>query len=193
MANLSIEQLEALWIKAGGDKALAPTMAAIAMGESSGNAGVVNSIGCVGLWQVNQPVWVGSHKDWSKDWLKNPSNNAAAAVAIYKAQGLTAWEAYTNGSFRKWLTEAESVLGKVEHDVASFLKGIAEGATSPVTGLIGSLLQLPKEVTSFLSALEKPVQGLMWFVNPANWARILAGVFGFILLGAGLIALGMAA
>jgi hypothetical protein len=58
---------------------------------------------------------------------------------------------------------------------------------------IGQLLRLPSEVTDLLTAMEEPVKAVMWLVNPANWARIIAGFFGFLLLIAGLITLGMSA
>lgn len=78
-------------------------MAAIAMAESSGRTDVVNSIGCVGLWQINQPVHVKANPKWTQAWLKNPFNNAFAAKKIYASQGLRAWEVYTNGMYAKYL------------------------------------------------------------------------------------------
>src|SRR5262252_4144178 len=49
-------QLQRLWIAAGGDPALAPTMAAIAeQRESGGWSGAWNSTGATGLWQVEWP------------------------------------------------------------------------------------------------------------------------------------------
>lgn len=93
MAQYTYAQLEGLWIDAGGSKKLAPLMAAIAMAESSGNSDVVNSIGACGLWQIHpyQPN------------CKTPQANAKMAVAKYRSQGLQAWEAYTNGSYKKFL------------------------------------------------------------------------------------------
>jgi hypothetical protein len=68
-------------------------MAAIAMAESSGDAGVVNSIGACGLWQIH-PYQAG---------CQSAQANAKMAVGKYRSQGLTAWEAYTNGNYRKFL------------------------------------------------------------------------------------------
>lgn len=59
----------------------------VAMAESSGNASDVNSIGCVGLLQINQPVHVGSHPKWTVSWLKDPMNNLAAGLVLYNAAG----------------------------------------------------------------------------------------------------------
>lgn len=81
--------------RAGGLPGDPGVWAAIAMAESSGRTDVVNSIGCVGLWQINQPVHVKSHPTWTVKWLQNPVNNAKAAAVIYRGQGFSAWEAYT--------------------------------------------------------------------------------------------------
>ena len=42
MADYTYGQLETLWTNAGGSKALAPLMAAIALAESGGNPGALN-------------------------------------------------------------------------------------------------------------------------------------------------------
>jgi hypothetical protein len=68
-------------------------MAAIALAESGGRSGVVNSIGACGIWQIHP----------SQAGCTNANKNAKMAVAKYRSQGLTAWEAYTNGSYRKFL------------------------------------------------------------------------------------------
>ncbi|HUY49818.1 MAG TPA: transglycosylase SLT domain-containing protein [Streptosporangiaceae bacterium] len=188
MATYSYAQLEGLWIQAGGSKSLAPLMAAIALAESSGNPGAHNASGASGLWQI-----LGAPTGWtgSTDWY-NPQVNARAAVAKYREQGLAAWEAYTNGAYKQYLkggvtaTVPGGTPGKQIHIPGT---PVSVGAS----GLLGNLLSLPSQVTDFLTALERPVQGLMWFVNPANWARIIAGLFGFFLLGAALITLGLAA
>jgi hypothetical protein len=73
------------------------TATAVALAESSGRYWVVNSIGCVGLWQINVPV----HKQWTTAAMKDPAQNAAAAMTLYngaKSAGRnpwSPWEAYT--------------------------------------------------------------------------------------------------
>ncbi len=75
-------------------------MAAICQAESGGNASAVNPSGCgVGLGQVN----VFAHTQYSAADMMDPSANADASYAIYQSQGLTAWEAYTNGAYRQYL------------------------------------------------------------------------------------------
>lgn len=91
-------QLETLWVLAGGNPALANTMARIALAESGGNVDAHNASGASGLWQIMVP---------SNNWaipggasnVYNAMDNARAAVAIYKAQGLHAWSTYTSGAY----------------------------------------------------------------------------------------------
>lgn len=59
----------------------------VAMAESGGDARVVNSIGCVGLLQINQPVHVASHPKWTRAWLQDPMNNLTAGLVLFKAGG----------------------------------------------------------------------------------------------------------
>jgi hypothetical protein len=59
-------------------------------------------------------------------------------------------------------------------------------AASAAGGVIASVLSLPSDVTGMFSQAEQLAQGAMWFFNPENWARIIAGAFGFLLLCCGL-------
>jgi transglycosylase-like protein with SLT domain len=73
---------------------VAPLMAAIAMAESGGNSDARNTdSGACGLWQIH-PCEPGSN---------NPMTNAQIAVRKYNSQGLGAWEAYTNGSYKRFM------------------------------------------------------------------------------------------
>lgn len=104
---LSFSQLEALYIQAGGSRKLAPTMAAIALAESSGHPNALNdnpSTGdySVGLWQIN---YYGALRDartkryGSPQALTNPLLNAQAAVdlAEHSSSGLHNWSTYNSG------------------------------------------------------------------------------------------------
>src|SRR5262245_8069985 len=104
-------QLSQLWSEAGGPPAIAHLMAAIAMAESGGR---VNAIGPMtrfgqakGLWQILGQLVPGN--------IFNPLVNARNAVAKWHLQGLSAWEAYTNGNYRQFLAGGgairEPVLG----------------------------------------------------------------------------------
>lgn len=77
-------------------------MVATCKAESGFREEVVNSIGCVGLFQINAPV----HKKYDARRLKEGEYNTKAALEIYNSQGLRAWEAYTNGAYKKYVDEA---------------------------------------------------------------------------------------
>ena len=93
----SKRQLMDLWVRAGGPRDKAGLMASIALAESGGQPGITNrqGSGATGLWQILGNPFPGNPKD--------PLTNARMAVAKYKTQGLGAWEAYTNGSYRRYL------------------------------------------------------------------------------------------
>jgi len=203
--TLTAAQVIALWIKAGGSITSAPMALARAIAESSLQSGVTSSNPDggtnVGIWQLDTK---GVGSGYSVAQLQNPLTNAQITV-----------KATNNGAnWSDWADAYQLYLNQAQGDVAAFsssaagnsgglagyaddllkdVEGIATSGASAVTGLAGQLLQLPSQVTDFLTALEQPVQKLMWIVNPTSWARIIAGIFGFLLLGAGLITLGMAA
>jgi len=128
----SYAQLEALWIQAGGSKAKAPLMAAIALAESGGRANAIspkNTDGSVdrGLWQINSVHGAASTTD--------PLANAKAAVKIESTQGLKAWTTYTNGAYKKFLK------GNVSPDNNGLPTGSTSTATdASLTGDIGGAI-----------------------------------------------------
>lgn len=109
MTTYTYAQLEGLWTQAGGSSTLAPLMAAIALAESSGDSNSKNTEPCgtgsyaEGLWQICFPL--------NSQYVPGgnplvPSANASAAVAIVKAQGLTAWTTYSSGAYKKYYNGA---------------------------------------------------------------------------------------
>lgn len=99
-------QLEQLWVNAGGAPALAQTMAAIALAESSGIPTQLNTKDhngaqtSAGLWQIS----TGTHELPSPNWA-DPQVNAQLAVQKYNSQGLTAWGTYTSGEYLSFLNQ----------------------------------------------------------------------------------------
>lgn len=111
---------------AGWPEALIPIMAAIGQSESSGDpTSYRNCPGngyCIitqggrtyttrevpgqgpersaGLWQVNLRAW----PQYSAEWLRDPINNAKAALEIYKRQGFRAWGSFTDGGYKKYFS-----------------------------------------------------------------------------------------
>src|SRR5205085_6631082 len=86
--------LSSLWVQAGGSPGVSALMASIALAESGGNPTAHNPSGASGLWQILGVPFPGNPMD--------PMTNARMAVAKYQSQGLGAWEAYTNGAYRKF-------------------------------------------------------------------------------------------
>ena len=97
----SYAQLEGLWINAGGSKALAPTMAAIAMAESGGCSSAQNPSGATGLWQI-----LGAVNPADQAGLTDPAVNANEAALKYETQGLGAWATYTSGAYKQYMNGA---------------------------------------------------------------------------------------
>jgi hypothetical protein len=97
VTDYSYGQLETLWENAGGSKALAPLMAAIALAESGGNSAAENPSGASGLWQILGAVNAGDQGQ-----LFNPQVNAHEAVLKYTTQGLGAWTTYTSGAYEQY-------------------------------------------------------------------------------------------
>lgn len=127
----SYAQLEQLWINAGGPKAIAPLMAAIALAESGGyekRISAPNSDGSIdrGLWQINSVHGAASTTE--------AKSNAASAVKIYNSQGLRAWTTYTNGAYKQYMK------GSVAPD-PNLPSGstTAGGGTTQQAGLTGDL------------------------------------------------------
>lgn len=106
----TLKQLQDILRAAGWDENLIVTMAAVGMGESSGNSSAVNPgipVGrefSVGLWQINTKV----HKTYTVEQLKNPAINAKEALRVYKSQGLKAWGAYSDGRYKEHLAASEA-------------------------------------------------------------------------------------
>jgi hypothetical protein len=119
--------LASLWVRAGGPRDVANLMGAIALAESGGNPSIVNSIGASGLWQIHPG---------GKQYL-DPMTNAQTAVSKYSTQGLGAWEAYTNGAYRKYMARG----GRVGQSYVPFGGAFGDGAdfiaTRPQSIVVG--------------------------------------------------------
>lgn len=203
--TLSVAQMYALARSAGLSVPRAVTAAAVGMAESSGETAVTsaNPDGGtnVGIWQLDTK---GKGAGYTVAQLQNPATNAKVmAKGTNNGADWSAWETYGSGAYTRFLGQAQTA-SRAESSggpswISQALKAITGAAAGAVgespgaSGALGQLLQLPSQVTDFFTALEKPVQAAMWLFNPTSWARIMAGLFGFLLLGAGLITLGMAA
>ncbi len=97
------------------------TWVAVALAESGGNANAHNPRGedSRGLWQINMRA----HTSWLAGRnLFDPATNAWAAKKVCDSQGVRAWGAYTNGSYRRYLGRGNAAAAAVS----------ARPATTPV-------------------------------------------------------------
>jgi hypothetical protein len=212
MATLSITQMYALARGAGLPAANAVVAAAIGMAESSGRAAVTSSNPDggtnVGIWQLDTK---GVGSGYTVAQLQDPATNAKVmAKGSGNGTDWGEWATYASGAYTAYLTQAKAAqssessggpgwLGDALNGIGDYVRaalgygGPVANAADKATGSLGSLLQLPSQVTDFLTALEQPVKAAMWLASPSNWARIIAGIFGFLLLAAGLVTIGMSA
>lgn len=130
----SFAQLEQFAIQGGFPSSLAPTMAAIAMAESSGNnvvqQGQPYSTTGWGLWQItpgNSVPQFGTDQA-----LLNPVANAQAAFAKYKGQGLSAWTTYTSGAYLKFMQGNVTPANDGSSGGGSSAGGVVNDILSPV-------------------------------------------------------------
>jgi hypothetical protein len=203
----SFAQLEGLWIQAGGNRTIAPVMAAIALAESRGDPNATGAAGEKGLWQILPRVW-GSLATY------DPLGNARGAVHILHAQGLTAWTTYTNGAYKHFLSSAAPQnaptgtgqgSGTTAGSRGSGGTSGTPGAPNPAatkTGQPGGggilqdilgYLELPVDAFQAVTgAITNTEEGLLaiaapavkfahaldWFFVPSHWIRIFAGLAG---------------
>jgi phage-related protein/murein DD-endopeptidase MepM/ murein hydrolase activator NlpD len=163
----SKDELAALWRRANGNLGNANLMAAIALAESNGNPNAYNPSGATGLWQILGNPFPGNARD--------PLTNARMAGAKLRTQGLGAWEAYTNGAYRKYLSGSGGMLGKI---------GDVIGAVGGVLGdLLSSGADFILDKLPGVGSLPDWIQGL--------GKHLLGGVTGWVKdKVAGLIGLG---
>jgi hypothetical protein len=162
----SYAQLEGFWIQAGGPKAVAPIAAAIAMAESGGDnvkqQGQPAATTGWGIWQITP----------GDSSLLDPTTNAKAAVAKYKAAGNTfqPWTTFTSGKYFQFL----------KGGVPASSTGAPASTASAAGGLPG--FSWPGEITTFFSDSQAFIDKLMWLVMPSSWLRIVAAIIGVALL-----------
>ena len=106
-----------------------PSMVAIALAESGGDP-TIDTVKSgldpekknefsLGLWQINMRGRIGEERRKqfgisSNEELYDPVVNAKAALSILNSQGLTAWGAYTNNSYKEYLPAAQASFEKVK-------------------------------------------------------------------------------
>lgn len=193
MAKWSRAQIE-LMARAAGWGARSRDASHVAMAESSGDDKIVNSIGCVGLMQINQPVHIKDHPRWTVKWLQDPINNLRAAKVLYDQSGWVPWEdSRTKGGGGGWGDKvsggggASQVIGDPLEDFWNDLLGEPERGPgspgwegpdfSPDLGL-GELGEVATQLGRLAQATAKAAN---WLSDPENWVRVAYVTGGAVL------------
>lgn len=171
----------------------------VAMAESSGDASVVNSIGAVGLMQINQPVHVQAHPSWSVKWLQNPVNNLRAAKVLFDAAGKKwdgpwldsrdkgglptgngGWGQHVKGSGATTVSDpCEGLTGDMKTRCEESNGGTTDIPIDPNDpGAGGDLGSLVLQVGRLAQITAKAAN---WMADPANWVRVTYVVGGGVL------------
>lgn len=169
--QLSRAEIKLITISAG----LPDLFVDVAMAESSGRTDVVNSIGCVGLWQINQPVHVKDHPTWTVAWLKNPQNNARAAKVLYGQSGMAPWVS----SKAKWGAAA----GAGNSDGFQWSDVPGAGAVSGAVDTVGDV------ASGVATIAEGTAKTATWVSKASNWVRVgyVAGGALLVITGVGMV------
>src|SRR5215831_4489265 len=146
----NLEQLAAIWVRAGGKASQAPMAAAIAMAESGGNPNAINhnTDGSIdrGLWQVNSVHGAQSTLD--------PLANAKAAVAISSnGSNWNPWVTFKNKKYQQYLSGAQTAAAPLQNDpVTNAASGVANTVSDAVSGLgaIGTALSDIAKIINFV-------------------------------------------
>jgi hypothetical protein len=195
MAKWSKNQIMIMARAAGwGDRS--SDAAEVAMAESGGDDKIVNSIGCVGLMQVNQPVHVKAHPKWTVKWLQDPMNNLAAALVLFKASGEKfdgPWlDSRDKGGGGGWggkvkggSTGGASQAGDKDSGNCDLLKGTpgyeycmrdSEGGGGG--GALDDLGDTAAQIGRVAQAIAKAGN---WIADPGNWVRVAYVAGGAVL------------
>src|SRR5215471_16843095 len=173
------QQIEGMFLSAGDTPAMAHLMSAVAMGESGGFAGAYNRSGAAGLMQFMpaSAAAVGLTNPY------DPQAAVAAAIRLRSMQGLGAWEAYNQGTYRAYMSATQG--GGAPYGYAT-----ATGGPSPV-GYLGMSVgpePAPESVLGFSQAgLDRLASlGITFGGQPGGtpWEQTRAGRIGTAIAGA---------
>lgn len=110
-----------------------------------------------------------------------PGDNQASPghVAIYAGGGQVIEAPGSGQTVHQVPLDASYKAHVVGYGRAPGAAGGGAGGSSGGGGLLG--LFLPAPVLQMFTDAETLAQSMMWLINPENWARIMAGAFGFFL------------
>jgi hypothetical protein len=173
---------------AGLSDARAKVAAAIMMAESGGNASQVTNDSddlSYGLWQINMKGDMGPTRRAlyglkSNDDLLDPATNAKVMSSIsHQGANWSAWGAYTNQSYKKFLGSSVSLVDlPIPGPGGTIVNGLLGFLPDSVPG-IGTSLSVLDTVTKVGGAVTNTAR---WVSNPKNWLRVVYVIGGGILV-----------
>lgn len=199
MTRYTYAQLEEIWIQGGGNKAMAPLMAAIAEVESGGNPDAENPSGATGLWQIMWPLHQGIVPGAnSRQALHNPLVNAQAAVKLSGNNPSTSPGSPVYDNWIEWETPAGAYLqhlkggvapgsvtvtgsqgggGGIFGDIAKTITDLAN-PISTASDVATSLTSIAKSFSAIGTIAGDALKAFEWLFVPSHWVRIMAFGFG---------------
>jgi len=181
---LSYGDLQNLWIQAGGSPKLAPTMAAVALAESSGRINALNASGrdySVGPWQINYYGNLAPSRTkryGSAETLRNdPLANARAAVDLAAGgRGLGNWSTYSSGVYNKYLGSGGPTGGT---STVAYAAPTVVGSTSAQVGQVPTGQTVTPFATGASIYNQQPAVDVKPVVtHPANRPAYFQGSYG---------------
>src|SRR5580765_197332 len=198
----TFDQLVAYARQAGFPPDQAPTAAAVALAESSGNPDATHANGNrstdFGLWQINS---VHGQLLAGQNW-RDPVANARMAFSVWQGSGWRAWTTYNTGAYRRYLN-GTAPGGGGGGGLAALVPGLggALGAPAATPGGVpaaagGGGFDPFAGITAALDGIGSSFQGIAGaaaavqkLALPQTWVRIMAGAFGIGFLGFGVVML----
>lgn len=127
-----------------------PLAVAIALAESGGDPRAHNTTppdNSYGLWQINMygPLGPSRRAQYgltSNDELYDPVKNARAAYSIRRGQGWTAWSVYTNGRYKRYLSDAQNIKIPILPPIPDIVPDVAEALNAPMEWINKGLLRI---------------------------------------------------
>lgn len=190
LSDREIASYVAISWRGAGDKEATALRTAIVLAESGGRTDVRNAC-CTGLAQIHYvhaggPEGSPSGREEFRKWLENPQNNMRAARYVEDRQGLSAWEVYTNGRYRQFLSRAAEAAdvsaGRAgpggDLSPGEMISDIASAATDPAQA-IGALTDVMQNIGDVFGNV------FSWISDPDTWKRIALAVGGLAVAGMG--------
>lgn len=180
--------IAAMAIGAGFQGEDAVTAVAVALGESGGRPGAVNTNANGskdwGLWQINYPAHAGLIDGSENNWSV-PTTNAVWARAVWQQSGGSwkAWSAYSNGRYLMYMNRARTAVSS--SDLEGAKKWINEKAGQAISE---GQSEFPGAVAA--QSVTEPLLDILKLVgkifDPKTWVSVglvLAGAVMLLLVG----------